>query len=350
MTTSVVDDALHPMARLYQLWAFNFLVPVAEAVAADSVERPYQYRDLTGTLAETLAGFRSLLGRDPAWPDADQRKAMFRVLGPTCLAAAPLRDAALSYVKFASELNREVLNDAVVDAGRSFRQQLEGSDSAALADACGRIGALVDRAVDVVSSSVVTRAFDLPSLPREGWLLADGREAGGAVTVSELMRMLDAGSLARSAVNGDGRQINISMTRRKFALLQRCAVAGGAAINDALTDREATDPTVLIRNAYLWTKALQQLVPDIVRVWKDEAYRARLTDLEWGMVDPHPSGTFVGDLGEVMGPGLYFSTATVNGEICCCSGDLGNCTSNCQISVGVSCLNCGSIALAVARC
>jgi len=141
--------------------------------------------------------------------------------------------------------------------------------------------------------------------------------------------------------------IRTSMTHNKFILLQRAAWYGSLVISEtaAANDRKA-EPLGLIGNSYKWTKALQRLVPDVVLVWKDPNYRARLTDIEWGMIEPHPSG----DISLALaggGGGGGFSTATVRGEVCCSTGDL-PCpsSSNCEISPGPSCINCGTIAVA----
>jgi hypothetical protein len=135
------------------------------------------------------------------------------------------------------------------------------------------------------------------------------------------------------------------MSQSKFEILQRVAHYGGLAMSEVLAGaQDGNDIRRLIGNVYKWTKALQRVVPNVARVWKDEQYRLRLTDIEWGMVDPHPSG-------EISFPGpsarAVNETYTVNGEICCCGGDLES-SSNCEWSPNPSCYNCGSLAIAPA--
>jgi mersacidin/lichenicidin family type 2 lantibiotic len=137
------------------------------------------------------------------------------------------------------------------------------------------------------------------------------------------------------------------MTPTKFALLQQAARYGALAISATMADNGLQgDLHQMIGNTYKWTKALQRLIPDVVRAWKDPNYRMRLTDLEWGMIEPHPSGDVASALVGGGGGGGGFSTATIRGEVCCSTGDL-PCpsSSNCEISPGPSCINCGSIAL-----
>ena len=101
--------SLHTIGRLYGQWAFNFMVDIARAIADDFVERPQHYRNVPGELSRVLSGFRTLMGSHPDWPDAQQRLALFRVLGAACLAGAPLREAALVYAEAGTEVNRDLL-------------------------------------------------------------------------------------------------------------------------------------------------------------------------------------------------------------------------------------------------
>jgi hypothetical protein len=112
--------------------------------------------------------------------------------------------------------------------------------------------------------------------------------------------------------------LTIALPHDKFLKLQRAAYYGSRTISAVMGDDQNLASPDLMECAYHWTKALQGLVPDVARAWKDVEYRSQLSDLEWGMA-PNPSG----DMTPVAaGAALAFSTSTVHGEICCCSGDL----------------------------
>jgi len=100
-----------------------------------------------------------------------------------------------------------------------------------------------------------------------------------------------------------------------------------------LTDGEDEDDLIkVIGHTYKWARSLRRLLPDVVRVWRDQDYRSGLTDLELGLVDRHPSGelslllagsgtTELRDGGQ---------SATARGEVCCSFP-----SSNCEVSPGV---------------
>jgi hypothetical protein len=360
MVANSENAALHPIGKLYGRWAFNFMVDIACAIAHDFTERPQHYQNVTDELSRILSGFRSSLGSHPDWPDAQQRIALFRVLGAACLASAPLREAALVYVEAGTEGNRDLLMDAFRDAARSFCTQMKTVEGQSLDIGCRQISTIFDNAVQLLQSDAIMRVFGLTPAPQdEDWPIAGHLKGEGTNLATELIRALDAGTVAWALLGGPKREvegapkptpIRISMPQNKFILLQQAAWYGTMTISGTMGGGDRQDNLLpVIGNAYKWTKALQRLIPDVVRVWKDPQYRMRLTDIEWGMVEPHPSGAV--DLPFVGGraTGLGFSTATVRGEVCCCTGDLPcPASSNCEISPGPSCINCGS--LAVVQC
>jgi mersacidin/lichenicidin family type 2 lantibiotic len=66
---------------------------------------------------------------------------------------------------------------------------------------------------------------------------------------------------------------------------------------------------------------------DIIRAWKDEAYRSGLTVAEQAALPANPVGSIDltdAELNGVAGGRPYISnrTCTVNDKICCSSGDL----------------------------
>ncbi len=136
------------------------------------------------------------------------------------------------------------------------------------------------------------------------------------------------------------------MTQNKFILLQQAAWYGALAISGTMADCDGEDDLrPVIENTYKWTKALQRLIPDVVRAWKDADYRLRLTDVEWGMIEPHPSSTISLSLGGGLELGQKM-THTLRDEVCCCTGDLPcPASSNCEWSPNPSCVNCPTLGL-----
>jgi hypothetical protein len=356
---NATHQLLHPIGKLYAHWAFNFVIDIARAIADDFVERPQHYKILPKEVTNILSGFRSLLGSHPDWPDTHQRISLFRNLGAACLAGVPLREAALLCVEAGTEVNRHVLIDAFRDSVASFRNQITTLEGQSLEFSCHQIDMIFDNAVRLFRSEDIMRVFNLAAAPKgENWPFARPGNGDGTNLATELIRALDAGNVARALLGGPGREVGVpkprpiglSMTQNKFILLQHAACYGALAISGTMADSgPQSDLQQLIGNTYKWTKALQRLIPDVVRVWKDPSYRMRLTDIEWGMIEPHPSGDIRLALAGGGGTDLRFSTATVRGEVCCCTGDL-PCpsSSNCEISPGPSCINCGS--LAVVQC
>jgi hypothetical protein len=348
-------SALHPLGRLYGYWAFNFMIDIARAIADDFVERPQHYRNVPEHLTGALSGFRTQMGSHPDWPDAHQRIALFRVLSGVCLAGVPLRGAALTYVETATELNRDLLIDAFRDAARAFRTQVKSVEGQCLEISCRQIGLVFENAIQLLQNDAVMRVFNLTPAPKhEGWPGAGHLTGEGSDLATELIRALDSGIAARALVGGPTRElagtykpkpIRISMTQNKFILLQQTAWYGASAISGTTADDfEHADLLTLIGNTYKWTKGLQQLIPDVARAWKDPDYRLRLTDLEWGMIEPHPSSTIELPFLDTGGGGGPRSTITSHGEVCCCTGDQAcPSSSNCEESPNPSCINCPSL-------
>jgi len=351
MSSEKQNDAspspLHPIAQLYRHWTFNFMVDAASAIADDFAERPDRYRGLPRDVSDAVSGFSSLLGSHPDWPDATRRTSIFRgMLSTVCLASPGLREAALVYVEQGSERKQEILLETFREAAAGFGSQMETIEGQSVDLGCSQVGAILNNAIKIFKSDELTRVFGLNGIGDEKWPMGGYFSGPAAHTAAEVIRSLEAINVARASAGGPNKPLNISISSTKFILLQRVAYYGGLAISDILTASAASgDPYPGVGNTYKWTKALQRLVPDVVRVWKDRNYRLRLTDVEWGMVDPHP-------VGEIRLPGfpaaLAAQTYTVHGEICCCSGAL-NCSSNCQVSPGPSCINCGSLDMAARR-
>ena len=333
MAVSPENSALHPIGMLYGAWAFNFMVDIASAISHDFIVRPYQYQKVPSEVSDILVGFRSSTGSHPDWPDARQRRDYFSVLGTVSTASASLREAALVYVENGTESNREILTDAFRDAAVSCRTQIQTLEGEALNVASRQISSIFNNAIQLFQSAEVMGAFGLsPAVKNKNWPFAERPSGDGSHLAGEVVKAINAGIVARGLLSGakrDGERVSepkpigISMTQNKFILLQQAAWYGASAMSAIMTeDHLQGEPVALIGDAYKWTKALQRLVPDVARVWKEPNYRLRLTDLERGMVSPHPVEAISFS---VANSPAYNSTATVGYRVCCSTGDLRNC-------------------------
>jgi hypothetical protein len=232
----------------------------------------------------------------------------------------PLREAALVYVETGSEVNRDILTDAFRDAAGSFRTQLKTVEGKSLEIGCHQINMIFRNAIQLFQSDAIMHVFDLAPAPKdEDWPIAGHLKGEGSNLAVELIGALEGGNVALTHLGGPKREvggvpepnpIRISMTQNKFILLQQAAAYGASTICGAMADSGLHgDLQQLVGNTYQWTKALQRLVPDVVRVWKDPNYRMRLTDIEWGMIEPHPSGDANPALGG--GGGNFFPTVII---------------------------------------
>jgi len=66
---------------------------------------------------------------------------------------------------------------------------------------------------------------------------------------------------------------------------------------------------------------------DVIRAWKDEAYRMSLSETERSGLPENPAGTLLdlAEIADVSGAQVVetgVGTCTISWERCCCSGDL----------------------------
>ena len=345
-------NSLHPIAELYGRWALNPLVDVASAIAHDVAVRPNRYKQLSAKTVSILNDFRFKLGTDAEWPNAFQRTLSFRVLYHASLASPPLREAALLYCR-GGQKDDDPLLDAFRDAAAGFRARIEPLVGDALAMLVGQTGPIFDHAVALFQDEDVAQAFGLPSAPSSNWPLGGDFSGDGAYLVAAIVRGLRESAclagwyrrLSRTTPNEQRLMplLAVALPADKFLTLQKAAYFGALTMSRVL-DKHDGDERELINLAYKWTKALQRLVPDVARAWKDLEYRARLTDLEWGM-SPNPSG----DTALPAAAPVAATTYTVSDEICCCSGDL-DCDPTSQLTDFCSEYQCPQSVIAFAGC
>lgn len=312
---------LPSVVRTYGRWSLDCLVDLAHAISHDYVARPRHYRHIPDDIAEVLSRFRFSTGSDPAWPNGLQRAASYHsLMGPLCQRMASLRASAISVAKSTPGEGSNLLRRAFIDEIDSTRPSLPKPDGNEISAQERSIQGIFDNAVRVLTCKQVAEVFGLPPAPGDGWPM-NGHLDGDAAYLCEeidkrLMRLGTAGT----------------MTQQKFLVLQRVARFGAQTISEthdepvALDDVERID--IKVQSAYSWATALRDLLPgiDIVRAWKDQDYRLRLTNVERELLPPNPAGSIElegTELDEVIAAGRFAmgATSTVAGEVCCCTGD-----------------------------
>jgi len=320
MTTQAQPSTI---AVLYQRSVLDPLIEIARNVAHDSVQRPRHYRAIPDNIAALLEGFRIQTGSSTKWLSAMQRAKLFSpIFGAAfCSGSIGMRIAALAFVERGSD-GRQDLLDPLRDAAAGFRGYLNALQGRTITGADAETEPVFRSAVEVLRSEAVARVFGLPPTPGGDWPLAWKPDSGlfdGAYLIEELQRALKLD------------RIHPAMTQHRFVLLQRVAHYGSLTIRGVLENADDNKDALqaLVRHAYGWERALQELLSriDVVRAWKDPKYRQNLCGCEKALIEPHPSGevdltdTPLDPAAARLRVGLGFSTMTIN-SICCCTGDL----------------------------
>jgi len=207
-----------------------------------------------------------------------------------------------------------------------FSDHLRGFTGDALNMLCEQSRPIFEQAACLLQSEAVANAFGVKPAPQRDWPLGV-MASNGAILVSTIAQTLKGtrclvGSFRRLSRDSPIERrlapgLMMALPVEKVLSLQRAAHWGAKTLDLVLADDEVEDVQDVVSAAYQWAKALQPLVPDAPRAWKDIEYRSTLTDLEWGMA-PNPAG--------VLGPGNITPTSratyTASGEVCCSSGDL----------------------------
>lgn len=322
----------HPLAEIYVARALDPIIELAGAVSRDFVKRPQQYTRASADETSLLTNFRLLAGKHPEWPDAAQRSfASTKLLARMCQSFAAVRLSAIQFVQRESAPGSSIARRSFVDAAALVRATVQPLEGAALSAVANTHAALLKRAVAAVSSDRVSAAFGITELAKGDWPHGVYSPQFG----------YSCENMSQTLV------LDRPLLQTTMSSLQRAAHYGAATINGVLDPglADAGDEPVadVIHAATSWAAALAELLSriDIARAWKDPAYRARLHPLERDIMPPHPSGevtvegTIKTESARFPSGSFGFSTETVAGEICCCTGDLScgaNTNGQCDIS------------------
>lgn len=314
--------ASHPLADLYVARALDPLIELAREVAGDFVMRPQHHTRASAEDASLLGNLRLMVGKHPEWPNAVQRSfASSRIFARMCQSLAALRLSAIRYVQSTSESGAPIARLGVVESAELVRATVQPLEGAALAAVAETHLTMLRRSVAAIGSERLASSYGITDLQVEDWPESVYSPRFGYVC---------EGISQSLALDHPLRQPEVSS-------LQRAARYGAATISGVCAGRldEADDDrfVAVVHSAVAWATALGEVLSrlDVARAWRDPAYRSRMAPLERDMMPPHPSGE-VDVEGTVRteaarfapsGRGVsWFSTETVAGEICCCTGDL----------------------------
>ena len=316
---------LHPLGRIYQQWALDFVIEAVRAVAQDCARNPDKYRDVPEAVVATLAQFRAKVGVDPEWPSFADRNIFYDAqLGQWFAeAAAAFRIAVVTYVEKSTEVARGISTAAAALSVDAFRVHLQARGESALQRRPLLAATMLQSAAGVLRSPELANVFGEREA-RDSWPLDGGRDASGANLVGAIAKELFPSVIER-------------MTSYKFLLLQRVADHGARTLTQVLGKSSLE---AVMEPAYAWCQAARELVPisTVITAWRRQSIRRTLTSIERSLVPPHPSGEVtmggtelqplmarIGGSGSVGGFGgfeLGFSTFTVGDDVCCSTGDL----------------------------
>jgi mersacidin/lichenicidin family type 2 lantibiotic len=314
------SETTHPLVQIYLARAFDPLIQAAGGVARDVVERSDAYRLLPEDLTQLLSDFRTYTGVHPEWPDTEQRQAIaHRTLSRFYVSFASVRRAAISLAESESDRTEQSARRLLVEEAQSLRAAVRPIVDEELEAPAGIERLLLQRARAVLTSPEVSAIFGVAQISADAW-------PDGGVYSAEMAYLCERVSKT-IPVEGTIRQPRLS-------IIQRAAHHGAATLEGVLDasfdpdDNERLD--AIAQSASSWAAALGDLLfrLDIVRAWTDTVYRSHLMTLERDLIPPHPAGEI--DLEgtnlwrQSRKYGLSVSTETVQGEICCCSGDVCN--------------------------
>jgi mersacidin/lichenicidin family type 2 lantibiotic len=323
------DNPEQVFGRIYAMFMLDHIVELVARLAYDVVKRPAQFASLQGGTATALESFRTRLGKHPDWPDASQRGEIFDLfLGPPFTAASSaFRLTVLRFAEGATDVTREIHENALLDSGAAIQGLLEPTRHQATQTGHRQLAAIFGQAVSVLQDTEVRQAFGKFARPDQSWPLA-------AASSPDESRLLDA--LFRTLMEGASCQ---GWGRYYFATLQRVAHFGRITLDAILTEptHDAKWAKSVVDSGYRWIRALNDLLPvqSVIRAWREPSFRSQLTEAQRLHLPPHPAGeidtsnahlTPPVDAGPQPAAGQTF---TVSGEICCSTTPSVSCMSHC---------------------
>ena len=257
------------VADMYKRWTLDGLVDTAHAISNDFVERWERYPDVPDATQVVLADLKTRTGHEPDWPNQAQRRAIYGpFLGGSdgklgqkepsrfLEVAGYLRDAAVRYVKRATNDGEEALRKDFMDAVSNFRTYLTTINGAAVQRGQEQARQIFDKSVAILREQAVRRAFAPLQVNDQNWPLETGDSDGnGAYLYEEITRALASRGVTPTS-------------RARFVAMQRVANRGHECINDVAqhvagqgqSAQQVQAEKNLITRTYLWATALENLL------------------------------------------------------------------------------------------
>ena len=329
--------ANHPIANLYLARALDPLIYVAGVIARDFFERPQHYTEVPDDVTDILDHLRSSLGYHPQWPNPPQRNMVAgRIVNRFAGEFAGIRRLAIQYEKRTADSGEAMARRAFKEDLKLVRSKIQPLEGVGLSKVAQIHAELLANASTVLQSKAVSDAFGVQKAPEGDW-------PDGGIFNPQLAYLCE--SISQTL------RPDQAIRQPKISVLQRAGHYGAATIDGIVDEsKAATDERFpdIVHNATAWAAALGALISSIhvARVWNEPEYRRGLVNLERDLMPPHPSGEidlegtvktatpgFPGSLVFLLGTFATPMTITVDGEICCSTGDLScdlTSSNNCQ--------------------
>ena len=251
------------IADMYERWTLDCVVELAQAVAADFVSRPRQYKDVSAAVAKSLESLWYLADTDPGFPGAAKRQMVFTpLLGPSDgkpgdkssqfhMSSAALRERARAFTERQVQTGEDNLRRAFQDAVITLRSYLVTlRDNAVVNIGDAQTANIFGVSAAVLTDTGVAGVFGRAPSSESGWPEGGTFDDNGARVVEEVSKALQT---SRGLVS-----------QNDFIVMQRIATFGASTLRGVLADPDPstvqlTDLDDLIQEAYRWKTAVDAL-------------------------------------------------------------------------------------------
>jgi hypothetical protein len=262
-----------PIADLYERWTLDIIPCLGQPCGVLCRDYPQEFKNVPVATLVTLADLLYRTGHDSTYLDEQGRKALIMPVlgdsdgykgregsGPFQRSAEALRSRAKDFVQRVFTTGEDQLRDAFRDAVISFQKYLTTVDGNVLNDANTRYKKHFDDVVTILQTKDFGAGLGLPPAPSGAprtWPLGNDVDGDGAMLVH---------AVSRRAQGTAGKPI---VTDEEFMQMQRIAFYGAETIQAVLTDAKILtdkDPKVsndaadgAISLTYRWWTAIAEL-------------------------------------------------------------------------------------------
>lgn len=251
------------ISDMYERWTLDCVIELAQAIAADFVSRPRQYKDVRDSTPGNLADLWYRADTDPLFPGMKKRQMIFTpLLGPSDgkrgehssqfhMSTAALRERARAFTERQVETGEDNLRRAFQDAVITLRSYLVTlRENSVVTNGNTQTRNIFDRSAEALTDDKVTRVFGRTPSPADDWPLAGTFDENGARVIEEVSKAL---------------QTSVGLVPQSdFIVMQRIATFGANTLRGVLADPDPSSARLddlddLIQEAYRWKTALDAL-------------------------------------------------------------------------------------------